>query len=485
MSSSIFGALLLLLLPAAAVGNEFFSVAAGTHTSFFVDKGVAYAIGRNQYGQLGLGDTENRSTPVQVPLDIHADDNTTFVHSVAAGTYHTLFLTNGGDVFATGRNHYGQLGDGTKNTPSAVKKLTTIEGVAEIAAGYAHSVFRMEDGSVKAVGMNNVGQLGDNSTISKSTPVNVHFGRQGSNDTAVAIAAGYDFTYILDQRGMVWGVGQNLGNQLGVGRSNPKLTAEMCAECGKGGNVMSMAGGESHGLFVSSDVSGSGPGRCMTGSNFAGQLGSEDLNEHVQDLFCASDGTWAAVAGGDSTCLAIPGSQLRCAGDNRFGNLGLGPSAGKFIKSPSEVAAVERSGDVALARTHTLFLNYDKVFTAGTNFYGELGDGSTDNQDTATFLREFERPERPTPAPTPPTPMPAPSPFPSPGDSPSPGPNPSPPSPSPSPDRDTNSSSDWPWEMLVGGIVTGLGVVLVVFCVFDRPGAAEAQASEAELATTA
>ena len=37
------------------------------------------------------------------------------VKSIAAGWYHSLVLKNNGDVWVTGYNDYGQLGDGTCN----------------------------------------------------------------------------------------------------------------------------------------------------------------------------------------------------------------------------------------------------------------------------------------------------------------------------------------------------------------------------------
>eukprot|EP01046_Picozoa_sp_COSAG06_P071932 COSAG06_NODE_20804_length_780_cov_1.682819_2_plen_137_part_00 len=53
----------------------------------------AWATGGNEYGQLGLGDTTGRSTPVQLP-------SPTNIVQVATGGYHTVLLDGSGVVRA-------------------------------------------------------------------------------------------------------------------------------------------------------------------------------------------------------------------------------------------------------------------------------------------------------------------------------------------------------------------------------------------------
>ena len=63
-----------------------------------------YAWGRNTEGQLGPGDTSDRSAPAQV-VNI-----TVSVIAVATGTQHSLALTSTGKVYAWGSDR--QLGNG-------------------------------------------------------------------------------------------------------------------------------------------------------------------------------------------------------------------------------------------------------------------------------------------------------------------------------------------------------------------------------------
>ena len=93
------------------------------HTCAVVDGGVK-CWGNNEYGQLGDGTNQNRSTPV----DVAGLGATSGVKHIWAGEYFTcaiLDTNNDGlsSVKCWGRNDSGQLGNGTfttRNTPDFV-----------------------------------------------------------------------------------------------------------------------------------------------------------------------------------------------------------------------------------------------------------------------------------------------------------------------------------------------------------------------------
>lgn len=70
-----------------------------------------YTCGLNNYGQLGHGDTTNRSTMARVTKLDQA-----LVKCIAAGYHHSLVTDNDGNIIAFGRGDYGQLGI-TDETP--------------------------------------------------------------------------------------------------------------------------------------------------------------------------------------------------------------------------------------------------------------------------------------------------------------------------------------------------------------------------------
>jgi alpha-tubulin suppressor-like RCC1 family protein len=126
--------------------------------------GTVWGWGRNDYGQLGIGNTTSQNTPIQIP-------GLTHIVAIAAGYTHALALKNDGTVWAWGANKEGELGNGTttaSNTPQQVSGLT---GVVQIAAGgsltaaipnpVGQSFAIKKDGSVWAWGYDLVGLLGD------------------------------------------------------------------------------------------------------------------------------------------------------------------------------------------------------------------------------------------------------------------------------------------------------------------------------------
>lgn len=93
-----------------------------------------YSWGYNVYGQLGINTVETINTPTQI-LNISG------IMDISAGKSHSMILTKGGNVYATGLNSLGQLGNGTKDYNKEFKLLNTINDVNYITAGNTYSMF--------------------------------------------------------------------------------------------------------------------------------------------------------------------------------------------------------------------------------------------------------------------------------------------------------------------------------------------------------
>ena len=136
--------------PSAAVEGFGRSVAAGAYCSFAIGlDGELYAWGKNEYGKLGLGNTEDQPLPTKVGLK--AD-------SVSAGRYHTMAIDQEGAVWTWGHNNVGQLGTGDTDDLSQPFKVLA-SGATQIAAGEAHCLAVLH-GVLVSWGHQSNGQLG-------------------------------------------------------------------------------------------------------------------------------------------------------------------------------------------------------------------------------------------------------------------------------------------------------------------------------------
>lgn len=91
------------------------------------------------------------------------DLNKIIIKHVAASTQHVLVTTDIGKVWVWGNNNFGQLGlnkvGGTCAEPKLVKAIREIP-IKMCAAGTSHSVLLTNYGQVYTCGRNNYGQLG-------------------------------------------------------------------------------------------------------------------------------------------------------------------------------------------------------------------------------------------------------------------------------------------------------------------------------------
>ena len=143
-------------------------VAAGAAHSLAVTfDGRVYAWGSNDCGQLGHAEGD-RWTPSEVV-------ELTKVVQVAAGTDSSMALTQGGTVYTWGCGEYGQLGSSRRqNTQSRPYTISMPgSGMAQIAAGAYHDLAVTNGGVLYAWGRNQRYQLGNSRNENADSPVRV------------------------------------------------------------------------------------------------------------------------------------------------------------------------------------------------------------------------------------------------------------------------------------------------------------------------
>ncbi|XP_013415675.1 probable E3 ubiquitin-protein ligase HERC1 [Lingula anatina] len=203
------------LTPKLAVGFANAQVCeAGQYCSFVIyqDSSVA-AVGKGSYGRLGLGDSNNQSTPKKVNYE---GKKIKRVSSSKGSDGHTLALTADGEVYSWGDGDYGKLGHGntaTQKFPKLIAGPLSGKVVKCISAGYRHSAAVTEDGQLYTWGEGQYGRLGHGDSNSKHLPTLV------KSITAVGqVACGSSYTLAVSQDGRtVWSFGGGDNGKLGHG----------------------------------------------------------------------------------------------------------------------------------------------------------------------------------------------------------------------------------------------------------------------------
>lgn len=129
------------------------SSGSGEMHSVFIDmNGNIYASGYNSFGQLCLGDEASREFANQISLP----SNERAV-AAAVGIEFTLIVTANGKLYGCGRNNFGQLGLGdavsARNTPDNANSLS---GVESVLVGHSFSFVGTSSG-LYVMGRNNYG----------------------------------------------------------------------------------------------------------------------------------------------------------------------------------------------------------------------------------------------------------------------------------------------------------------------------------------
>ncbi len=139
---------------------------------------------------------------------------------IIAGPTYMFYLTGTGELYAWGDNRNGVLAlgsnSGTIPTPTFVMnnvaKVDTTQGAAyENGDIVWMTAILTKNGKLYTVGSNTCGQLGRNGTSDDSRLDLVPF-----NGNIVDVSVGYDHMLIIDDKGVMWGIGSNSNGQLGA-----------------------------------------------------------------------------------------------------------------------------------------------------------------------------------------------------------------------------------------------------------------------------
>jgi alpha-tubulin suppressor-like RCC1 family protein len=328
-------------LPAVDLGQGGIAVAVaagGAHTCAALATGEVKCWGDGGAGQLGLGSNTALFTPAaSIALPGPAD-------AVTAGADFSCARLADGGVICWGGGARGQLGSGDGTGRAAPGAAVALGAKAvELAAGDRHACALLEDHQIACWGANQRGQLGLDDRQDRFGPTRVPLGAK----RALAVSARVDSTCVLlDGHGITcWGANER--GQLGLGDAEDRAAPPAAAiDLGTARNASALALG---GAFACALLD-TQQAKCW-GDNTSHQLGAplrapaygDDANETGDFLAAAVQGggrTVRAIAAGRAhVCAILDTNDVRCWGDNRYGQLGVGDADAHslFLNPPGVV----------------------------------------------------------------------------------------------------------------------------------------------------
>lgn len=269
------------------------------------------------------------------------------------GECHTLALDSLGRVWAWGCNDDGQLGDGTDVDQYHPSQVVGLDQVIAVAAGYGHSLALRSDGRIFTWGADDYFSDGIPSEVLELSHV-------------IAIAAGQHHSLALLEDGTLWGWGDNFWGQLGTG--NDDYQFEPVQVSGLTG-VTAVGAGSDTSFAVKSDGSA-----WAWGSNYCGQLGDgTTVDKFTPAQVAGVSGATAIFAGSHDTYTLTQNKTVI--------------SWGCYEAPAHSMGGLSNITSLAVGSGHALALNTSgQVWVWGSNFYGQLGNGSHTSSGSPSLL---------------------------------------------------------------------------------------------------
>ena len=343
-----------------------YASAGNAHSAIVAYDGTVWTAGDNDYGQLGDGTTNQRTTWVQVMQSAGVPFKD--AASVCASERHTMIIKTDGTVWAMGANDAGQLCIGeaiSSDSHCYPVQSTALSDVKFISSRTCQDLFLKNNSQLWGGGKNAYGELGQGLSVSSYiTPLQLIAG------AFISVAAGRMHSAVVSASGAVWTTGSNAHGELGNGGTSSTSAFSLIYTSG----AKSVAAGFWHTMVLLTDGSILG-----TGYNAQGQLGNGSTTSTSTLTSVLSNGAQAIACGQQYSMYISTGNTLYAAGDNGSGQFGNGTttSATSWTHIMDGVASVYPGND------STFILKTDgTLWATGGNYYGNLGNGTTDSTST-------------------------------------------------------------------------------------------------------
>ena len=260
------------------------------HTCAILDDDTLKCWGYNQRGQLGYGDTTDRSAPDATAVVNLGAGRT--AKAVSAGSSHTCAILDDDTLKCWGQGGssigYGDWTQRTAPDATAVVDLGSGRTAKAIFTGRDQNCAILDDDTLKCWGNNDYGQLGYGDTDARGDAAG-EMGdallaiNLGSGRTAKAVSAGSQHTCaILDDNTLkCWGRGGEYGGMLGYGDNTQRKAPEATAvvNLGSGRTAKAISVGYQHTCAILDDDTV----KCWGYNNMYGAVGVGSSDKYVWD----------------------------------------------------------------------------------------------------------------------------------------------------------------------------------------------------------
>jgi len=353
------------------------AVAAGANcTLALAGDGTLWALGWNNDGQLGLGDTNTRIVPTLIEVDFYYDIFED-IDLVVLGQTQAIARKTDGTLWSWGINGVGQLGLGdTLSVDAPFPVTSSVIGQIEIdtdwyvvVASGSHTIGLKTNGTIWSWGYNNNGQLGLGDTSDRYTPSLV-----GTDSDWSVVAAGAEayggHTIACKTNGTLWSWGKNNEGQLGLGDAGYGTDRTTPTQAGTDSGWSVVTAGDKHSLGIKTNGT-----LWAWGYNIYGQLGRGGDTTIPGQI--GTDLDWANMTAGTFYTIGLKtNGTLWAWGWNQYGQLGLGDNIDR--NTPSQIGSDSNWSMVTAGYIHSIALKTNRtVWAWGPNGNGMLGLGDT------------------------------------------------------------------------------------------------------------
>lgn len=321
--------------------------------------GAAGCLGRNQYGQLGGGNTTETTSHMAVVRAVSGLSSG--VADIAVGGYHACALMTGGTVKCWGYNQYGALGNGSTTQSTSPVSVSGLANISQVATGSYHTCALNSAGAVYCWGSNTDGRLGLGTGSGQfSTPQAVPTLTSGVS----RIYASADGNCALKSDATLWCWGRI------VSTSNAPTDSGAT-------NVAQASLGGQHACLVTT----AGAVMCA-GANGFGQLGN--CNGGTPPSSCTNSASFLAVTGFTSGAAAVVSMEYSSCARKTSGEVFCWGANGSYQIGSGSQTPTPRQIDVSSAKLIVSGSNFmlaafsdGSVKSWGSNLYSTLAAGAS------------------------------------------------------------------------------------------------------------